>query len=238
MRGNGTGGQRLRAHPPRRLAVLLPVLGLIVLGLCGLFLFGLATQRVGVPGVLVGVLAAVVPVAMVVPAFLWIDRWEPEPAKFLVLTFLWGACVATLTALLINDTAAAVGDLLLGNGNGDTVSAVVSAPLVEEAVKAVPVLALLLRRKHEFDGMVDGIVYAGFSAAGFAFTENIYYFGRAFAEYGIGDATSAGVIAAFILRGVLSPFTHPLFSVLIGIGVGFAARSSSRAIWEIGRAHV
>ncbi|WP_329812897.1 PrsW family glutamic-type intramembrane protease, partial [Streptomyces sp. GSL17-113] len=77
----------------------------------------------------------VVPVLVVVAAFLWIDRWEPEPAKLLLLTFAWGACVATLTALLVNDTAQALGDLLLGSGQGGKVSALVSAPLVEEAVK-------------------------------------------------------------------------------------------------------
>ncbi|SFB08833.1 Membrane proteinase PrsW, cleaves anti-sigma factor RsiW, M82 family [Amycolatopsis marina] len=210
--------------------MLLPVLGLVLVALCGLLVLGLATARVGVLATVIGVLAAVVPVALVVAAFLWIDRWEPEPAKLLLLSFCWGAFVATLTALLINDTASAVGDMLLGTGNGDKFSAVVSAPLVEEAVKALPVLAVLLRRSHEFDGLVDGIVYAGFSAAGFAFTENIYYFGRAFAEYGFGDATSAGVLTAFILRGVLSPFAHPLFTVLTGIGIGVAARTASKHV--------
>ncbi|WP_199431641.1 PrsW family intramembrane metalloprotease [Qaidamihabitans albus] len=210
--------------------MLLPVVGLVVVALCGLLLFGLGTVRVGVPAVGIGVVAATVPVAVVVATFLWIDRWEPEPAKLLLLTFLWGACVATLTALLVNDTAEAVGDLLLGTGNGNKVSAIVSAPVVEEAAKAAPVLAILWRRAGEFDGAVDGVVYAGFSAAGFAFTENIYYFGRAFAEHGFGDATSPGVLAAFILRGVLSPFAHPLFTVLIGIGLGIAATTRVREV--------
>lgn len=209
-----------RRHTSRAITVLLPVGGLLLLALCGLAVFGLVTVEVGAVAVLVGVVAAVVPVAVVIPAFLWVDRWEPEPARLLLLTFAWGACVATLTALLINDTAQAVGDLLLGTGGGDQVSALVSAPLVEEAAKIVPVVAVLLSRSREFDGVVDGIVYAGFSAAGFAFTENIFYFGRAFAEYGFGDATTAGVFASFLIRGVLSPFAHPLFTVLAGIGLG------------------
>lgn len=210
--------------------MLLPVLGLVVVALCGLLVLGLATARVGVLATVIGVLAAVLPVAVVVITFLWIDRWEPEPASLLLISFCWGAFVATLSALLINDTASTVGDMLLGSGNGDEFTAVISAPVVEEAVKAIPVLAVLLRRSHEFDGMVDGIVYAGFSAAGFAFTENIYYFGRAFAEYGFGDGTSAGVLATFILRGVLSPFAHPLFTVLTGIGIGVAARTASKHV--------
>ncbi|RZQ61865.1 PrsW family intramembrane metalloprotease [Amycolatopsis suaedae] len=207
--------------------MLLPVLGLIALALCGLVLFGVLSSRVGVLAVVIGVAAALVPVGVVVAALLWIDRWEPEPARLLLLTFAFGALVATATALLINNTAETVGDLLLGSGNGSKISAIVSAPLVEEAAKAAIVLVVMLRRRGEFDGVVDGIVYAGFSAAGFAFTENIYYFGRAFAENGFGDGTTGGVLAAFILRGVLSPFTHPLFAVFTGVGIGVAARTAS-----------
>src|SRR6266545_5995881 len=217
-------------HTPRRLTVLLPVVGLITLAACGLALLALSTARVGLVAELVGVTAALLPVGPVVAAFLWVDRWEPEPARLLWLAFGWGACVATITALLINNTAEAVGDLLLGRGNGDKISAVVSAPLFEEAAKGAFVLAILLRLRDEFDGVIDGVVYAGFVAAGFAFTENIYYFGRAFAEHGFGDTTTAGVVTAFILRGVLSPFTHPLFTGMIGIGVGIAARTRYRQV--------
>jgi RsiW-degrading membrane proteinase PrsW (M82 family) len=221
---------QLQRHTPRRKTVLLPVVGLLALAACGMALLGLSTARVGVEAELVGIAAALVPVGPVVAAFLWIDRWEPEPARLLWLAFGWGACVAAITALLINNTAEAVGDLLLGKGNGDTLSALVSAPLVEEFMKGAFVYGIFLFLRHEFDGVIDGIVYAGFVAAGFAFTENIYYFGRAFAEYGIGDGTTPGVITAFILRGVLSPFTHPLFTACIGVGIGIAARSHKHRV--------
>jgi RsiW-degrading membrane proteinase PrsW (M82 family) len=209
------------------LTVLLPVIGLVVLAACGLALLAIGTARVGMLAELVGVAAALLPVWPVVAAFLWVDRWEPEPAKLLWLAFGYGACVATILALLINNSAEAVGDLLLGKGNGDKAAAIVSAPLFEEAAKGAFVVAVLWFLRNEFDGVVDGIVYAGFVAAGFAFTENIYYFGRAFAEHGFGDTTTAGVITAFILRGVLSPFTHPLFTCMIGAGIGIAARTTS-----------
>lgn len=212
------------------MTVLLPVFGLISFAVCGLTLLALATVRVGPLAVVIGVAAALVPVVLVVAVFLWIDRWEPEPARLLLLAFAWGACIAAIIALLINDTAEVVGDLLLGVGQGEKVSALVSAPLVEEAAKGSFVLAVLLRRSDEFDGVIDGIVYAGFTAAGFAFTENVYYFGRAFAEQGFGNGTSSGVIAAFVLRGVLSPFTHPLFAALTGVGLGVAATTSRRAL--------
>lgn len=217
-------------HRPRRRTVLLPVAGLVTLAGCGLALLALSTARVGIVAELVGIVAALVPVGSIVAALLWIDRWEPEPARLLWLAFGWGASVAAITALLINNTAEAVGDALLGHGKGDAISAIVSAPLFEEAAKGAFVIAILLRLRNELDGVIDGVVYAGFVAAGFAFTENIYYFGRAFADHGFGDTSTAGVITAFILRGVLAPFCHPLFTAMIGIGVGISVRSPSRTI--------
>jgi len=210
--------------------VLLPVAALVVLAGCGLALIALSTARVGLVAELVGIVAALVPVGSIVAALLWIDRWEPEPARMLWLAFGWGASVAAITALMINNTAEAVGDALLGHGHGDKISAIVSAPLFEEAVKGAFVLGIMLFLRNEFDGVIDGVVYAGFVAAGFAFTENIYYFGRAFAEHGFGSTSTSGVITAFILRGVLAPFTHPLFTAMIGIGIGIAVRNPSRSI--------
>ncbi|MCP2251857.1 Membrane proteinase PrsW, cleaves anti-sigma factor RsiW, M82 family [Prauserella aidingensis] len=224
VNGAATVVRHARRNMTRLVTVLVPVTGMVAVAICGLIVFGLVTVRAGALPVIVGVIAAVVPVSIVTAALLWVDRWEPEPAKYLLLTFLWGACVATLLALLVNDTAKSVGDYLLGFEGGNRIATVISAPLVEEAIKAVPLVAVLWHRRSEFNGVVDGIVYAGFSAAGFAFTENVYYFASAFNEAGFGDGMSSGVLAAFTLRGVMSPFAHPLFSVVIGIGVALTVQ--------------
>jgi len=57
--------------------------------------------------------------------------------------------------------------------------AVISAPIVEESAKAFILFVLFFWKKDEFDGIVDGIVYAGMVGLGFAMTENILYYGRA-----------------------------------------------------------
>ena len=167
--------------------VLGTVVGLVVFGVCGLVVLGLVSGSIGVGAVLVGALCALVPVGPVVWAFLWVDRWEPEPPRTLLFAFLWGACVAALSALLINSSAVLVADAVLGQGSGDVLGASVIAPIVEEGVKGAFVVGLLIFRRREFDGIVDGIVYAGLVGAGFAFTENILYMGRAFAEDGRAD---------------------------------------------------
>jgi RsiW-degrading membrane proteinase PrsW (M82 family) len=213
----------------QRRGVLGPVLGLVALAICGLIVIGMFGSTVGPGGVLVGALCALLPVGPVVATFLWVDRWEPEPPRLLLTAFLWGACFAALTALLINSSAVLVADEVVGRGSGDVLGTVAIAPVVEEAVKGAFVVGLLALRRREFDGIVDGIVYAGLVGAGFAFTENILYIGRAFSE-GAMVGQGSGVLAVLLLRGVLSPFAHPLFTVMTGIGAGIAARSRSLGV--------
>ncbi len=173
----------------------------------------------------VGLMLALLPVGPLVACFLWLDRYEPEPVSLLGTAFLWGALVATAAALLVQAVDQAV------NGSTEVWSAVVMAPLTEEAGKGVFVLLLLWARRHVIDGVLDGLVYAGLVGVGFAFTENILYFAGAFTggadlgPGGIGSATSV-----FILRGVFSPFAHPLFTSAIGIGVGIMVATRSRSV--------
>jgi RsiW-degrading membrane proteinase PrsW (M82 family) len=215
----------------RAAKVLGLVLVLLVLGLCGILLLGAISSQTGVPGLLVGCGLALVPVPFVVGAFMWLDRFEPEPAGVLWFCFIWGAVVAALTSALIN-TAAAVAAVNAGASetSATATSAVFVAPFVEELTKGLGVLAILLFKRREFDGVVDGIVLAGVTAVGFAFSENILYFGRAFLEGTMqAGGTTGGIFVAgvvFIMRGIVSPFAHPLFTVMIGIGVGLAARTA------------
>jgi protease PrsW len=219
-------GAPLPTPERQRRFVLGPVLGLIALAACGLVVLGIVAGTIGGGAVVVGVLAALLPVGPVVAAFLWVDRWEPEPPRLLLVAFLWGAGFAALSSLIINSSAARIADEVLGRGSGDVLGTTVVAPVVEEAMKGAFLVGLLVFRRREFDGVVDGIVYAGLVAAGFAFTENILYLGRAFAEDGLAGQ-AGGVVAVLFLRGVLSPFAHPLFTAMIGIGAGIAAPSRS-----------
>jgi RsiW-degrading membrane proteinase PrsW (M82 family) len=227
-----TGGWGAPAPLPtpgrQRRWVLGPVVGLVALAICGLLVIGLVGGSVGAGGVVVGTLCALLPVGPVVATFLWMDRWEPEPPRLLLFAFLWGACFATLTALIINSGAALAIEQVM-TGAGDVYGAVVVAPIVEEAVKGAFLVGLLVFRYREFDGIVDGIVYAGLVAAGFAFTENILYIGRAFAEDAMSGQSGA-VLGVLLVRGVLSPFAHPLFTAMIGIGAGIAATTRNSGV--------
>nr|MDQ6897198.1 PrsW family intramembrane metalloprotease [Actinomycetota bacterium] len=170
----------------------------------------------GVQVTLLAALFSALPLFVVVPTFLWLDRYEAEPTRLLVLAFAWGAVCAPAGALLLN-TSFAVAMRLAGSEDPDVLTAVFSAPFVEEGLKGFGIVLIILLRRKEFDGVVDGIVYAGIVGAGFAFSENVLYLGRNFVDYG-----QQGLTELFILRCVMGPFAHPLFTACTGIGLGLA----------------
>jgi RsiW-degrading membrane proteinase PrsW (M82 family) len=196
--------------------VLLTGVAVSLFTFCGLVLSATITGATGVTGVLLGVLAASTAIGVVVPVFLWIDRLEAEPARVLWFSFLWGALVSTVGALVLNQAGIAIfAELAV---DPVVAGAVLVAPLVEEALKCLGVLMVFWFARREFNGVVDGMVYAGITAAGFAFTENILYLGSNYAEFG-----APGLLGVFILRCLMSPFAHPMFTVCFGLALGLAS---------------
>ncbi len=182
----------------------------------------------------VAVLVAFLPVPFYLALVLWIDRNEREPTWMIVLTFFWGACVAVFIALILNS----VGELVVADAFGKSVGELygfsVSAPVVEESAKGLVLIIIYRRFRGEFNGVLDGIVYAAIVGLGFAATENVLYYGRGImkdlADGHLFSADDIGVsLGTFILRGIFSPFAHPLFTSMTGIGLGIASRSTKRS---------
>ncbi|KAB1901416.1 PrsW family intramembrane metalloprotease [Micromonospora sp. AMSO1212t] len=213
----------------RRFLVLAGVVLLIAAG--ALFMVFTLGESLGAEALLIGVIAAILPVPVLVFCFLWLDRYEPEPLKYLIFCFAWGAFVSTAISLLVNTASAG---LFEDRGLPVALTAVLVAPFIEELTKAAGPLLVLIFRRREFSGITDGLVYCGLSAVGFAMVENILYLGghgyRAGAdEY--GPATGAQqVIAIFIVRILLFGFAHPLFTSMTGVGLGVAARTADRRV--------
>ncbi|QXE36060.1 PrsW family intramembrane metalloprotease [Streptomyces sp. GMY02] len=202
-----------------------------VLALCGLVILALVRDQTGTDGFLVGLGLGVLPVPLLMAAFRWLDGVDPAPWRNLLFSFAWGAFAAALVAIIANTFATQwIATATADPAGAQSLGATVIAPVVEESTKAAAVLLLFLFRRREFTGLVDGVVFAGFTATGFAFTENILYLGSAFGEdRSMGSAGLASVTAAtFFVRVVLSPFAHPLFTVLTGIGFGLAAMAPRR----------
>ncbi|MFE1249683.1 PrsW family intramembrane metalloprotease [Streptomyces sp. NPDC058735] len=202
-----------------------------LLAISGLVILALVREETGTEGFLVGLGLALLPVPLLIAAFRWLDRVEPGPWRNLVFSFAWGACAAALIAIVANSFATRwIATATADPAGADTLGATVIAPVVEESAKAAAVLLVFLFRRRDFTGIVDGVVIAGVTATGFAFTENILYLGTAFGTDQLTGGTGiASVTAAtFFVRIVMSPFAHPLFTVLTGIGFGIAALSAHR----------
>jgi RsiW-degrading membrane proteinase PrsW (M82 family) len=205
--------------PPSPIGAILGMLGVVVLALVLLVVFGYLTVFLGPAAVAVGFVAALLPLVVVLAAVAWIDRWEPEPRLALLFAFLWGAAASVAIALLVDLGVQLTAVLTTGQTADAVLGATVQAPIVEETAKGLGLLILFFAAHKHFSGPVDGLVYSIVIASGFAFTENIQYFGLALVE---GGPDEFGL--TFFMRAIMSPFAHATFTALTGLALGLAAR--------------
>ena len=157
----------------------------------------------------------------------WLDRYEKEPKALLTTVFFWGVVVAAGGAFLIN-TVLGLGVYFLTGSEAATelTSGSLIAPVVEESLKGLAVLAVFLIFRREFDSILDGIIYAAIVALGFAAAENSYYiFTRGYQENGW-----AGFWVVAFIRIVLVGLQHPFYTAFIGIGLAFSRMSRYMAV--------
>ena len=202
--------------------IIVGIFAMMVAALLGLIVLLLIGAETGPVELIIGMVCATLPVPIYIMLLLWIDRYESEPLWMLATAFLWGALVAVFIAFILNTINGAIVTAATNSVRiGENFGAVISAPIVEESAKALLLLLLFLFKRDEFDGIVDGIVYAGMVGLGFAMTENILYYGRAVQG---GPET---LTFTFILRGMAAPFSHPLFTSMTGIGLGWSRQSNN-----------
>lgn len=168
-----------------------------------------------------------------VPMFLlaafvnWLDRYEKEPKLLLGAAFLWGVIVAGGGAFILN-TVFGIGIYVLTGSEGAAEFGTTSiiAPIIEEGLKGLAVLAVFFLFRHEFDSILDGIVYASITAMGFAAIENVLYIYRnGFLENGW-----EGFWTLVVIRVVLVSWMHPFFTAFTGIGLAIARMSSNMLV--------
>ncbi len=210
---------------------LLLLTGLIVA--CALAAIGIVTYvgwKIGTVAVSVGIAGALLPVPVLVGCFIWLDRYDPSPTWIMLVCFLWGAGPATTGAYLVNSFASKVFE---SSNISDDLVGIIVAPFIEELLKALFPLLLFAFYRKAFTGVIDGVVYCGLSATGFAMVENILYLGGHGYASEAQKGFAAGAFAVtmiFILRVPLSGFAHPLFTSLTGVGLGIAARTRHVAV--------
>ena len=146
----------------------------------------------------------------------WLDRYEKEPKILLWATFFWGVVIAAGGAFIIN-TAFGLGIYVFtGSENAAEIGTTsIVAPIVEEALKGLAVLIVFFMFRKEFDSVLDGIIYGGIAALGFAATENtLYIFRNGYQEGGWG-----GLFQLAFIRVIIVGWQHPFYTAFTGIGL-------------------
>ncbi|MEV6863120.1 PrsW family intramembrane metalloprotease [Streptosporangium subroseum] len=197
------------------------IAGLVLTGLCALVSFSFDVLNGDPVYFFIALGLALAPVPVLLAAVLALDRMEPEPRSNLIFAFAWGAGVAVLVAGVINsfNLFYIENAVRLGYDYARNVAATFGAPVVEETMKGLVLLGLLRFKRAELDGPTDGIIYASMVGLGFAMSENVSYYVAA-----LDDLGAQGLAVTVVLRGILAPFAHPLFTSMIGVAVAYAAQ--------------
>jgi RsiW-degrading membrane proteinase PrsW (M82 family) len=226
----------LAGRPPGRTPVAY-VVGISATAACAIVALGItAAQSLaaghGAAPFALGLALALLPVPLLIALVLWMDRVEPEPRANLAFAFGWGAGIAALSALIINTADLQYVTMpALGASTGEYVAATFGAPVVEETMKGLVLIGLLWRRRAELDGPTDGVIYAAMVGLGFAMVENVGYYINALVMPARGGVELLGY--TFVLRGLLSPLLHPIFTAMTGLGVAYAASRRTGAKWAV-----
>lgn len=172
------------------------------------------------------VLMAILGAAAVWVVYLrWKDRHRPEPLATLLAAVGGGglAVGAAFGAYRVFDWlgAEATWSALSGPLPGALgIAAVIGA--AEEGAKLLPVWAFARFSRH-FDELLDGAVYAGASAIGFAAAETatLIWMGE-------------GLSLPLLTRAVAAPITHVLFAVPAGLGLAAWMLRGRRSLFALG----
>lgn len=172
--------------------------------------------------VLLSLTAAAIPTLFFIALIYWVDRYEKEPIWLLAAAFLWGAIPSIIAAFVLNALFSTPSYLVFGPESGSLAAAALIAPVVEESLKGLALVGILLIWRYEVDSLLDGIIYAAMVGMGFAMVENVFYFLSVYAEGGF-EAWGVNVF----LRAVVFGLNHALFTSMMGIGIAVARLTPS-----------
>jgi protease PrsW len=189
---------------------------MIVLSLGGLLIAILIFLLGGPADSLIATLLAAISFPLMILVCFWLDRYEPEPARYRLAAVGWGAVAAVAFSFVGEQLVFAL------SGTNEVVNVAVAAPVVEELGKGLFLVAVVVFRRAELHGPLDGIVYGALVGIGFAFVEDIIYY--------LQSLESGQLGVTFFLRGIMGPFAHPLFTAATGLGIGIAVTTRRPAV--------
>jgi RsiW-degrading membrane proteinase PrsW (M82 family) len=160
-----------------------------------------------------------------------LDYLEREPPPLLLSAVAWGALVAVGTAVPANVAVQQLLAKLASPSLATTWGPAIAGPTVEEPLKMLGVVVIVLVARQHINSLVDGCVYGAFVGLGFQVVEDMMYSANAVDLAGHTDNV-APVVATFLLRGFLGGlWSHTVFSAVAGAGVAFVVLHHERPLW-------
>ena len=153
--------------------------------------------------------AAITPVLVIIFFIYLKDKYEKEPKRLMLYTFLLGAIISiiiTIILYLVLDYFLPLKDNF--NLKQQFIKAFFVVALTEEFSKYV-IVRYYAQPKNAFNEPFDGIVYAVMASLGFAFTENIMY-------------VIQGGFEVALVRAFTAVPAHATFGILMGYFMGKA----------------
>lgn len=159
------------------------------------------------------IVAALLPIALLLSYIYRQDREKPEPAKWLWKGVWYGVLSALIIVFGLGSLPGteSVMEMMSDSVLGAVLNAFLLAAVPEEAAK-IFMLWLLLRKNPYFDEHLDGIVYAVCIGLGFAGFENILYI----------TGNMDNLVQVAVIRGLFSVPAHFFYAVAMGYFISLA----------------
>ncbi|NJE06551.1 PrsW family intramembrane metalloprotease [Thermococcus sp. M36] len=157
---------------------------------------------------------AYAPALVILWYFYHADKYEPEPRRYVVGTFVLGGTLSVAIVYIL-ESILTVGGMVEPFLPASALYVAIVAGIVEEPAKALAIRWPF--KAGQMDGIMDGLVYGVAAGLGFAATENFLY--------GLGWGVSITIVRAF-----LTPFAHAAWSAIIGVGYGMIAEGKVESL--------
>jgi protease PrsW len=148
----------------------------------------------------------------------------------LVLAGVWGALAAAGLAGIANDAGTVIIQKITAPAFAADWVAALTAPLTEEILKILGIVAIVLLARRRITGVLDGFVYGALIGLGFKVVEDASY--GYFAPYSSLGDPAAVAVDTLLLRTLFVGWTmHVLWTALSGAGIIYALVRTDRGRW-------
>ncbi|QRM90552.1 PrsW family intramembrane metalloprotease [Lacinutrix sp. WUR7] len=165
---------------------------------------------------------AIAPVFIIILYIYYKDKYDKEPKRLLLYSFLLGAIVSIIvTTILYVISDYTIPIVIKGNTSVSQlfIKAFFIVGLIEEFSKYI-IVRYFAQPNKAFNEQFDGIVYAVMVSMGFAATENIMY-------------VMQGGLEAALLRAFTAVPAHATFAIIMGYFIGKAKFSKNKTTWNL-----